>query len=581
MLPTNLYKKHKRMPRRIVLVCLISLLLMVACQTEAWAAKYSISIAKTAASPAVILTMGNVVAGTTLSYDITNLGTGGSVYRVAFTVPTGYTLAPAQAGDAPANWNSAALSNGNRTMTFATTQNGGSTIARNATKTFILRLSSAAVPALNQDGTVTLSSVVATYNNNRTAILNNPAASTWSVRSLAINSITAVDSVTGQQSTTPGGSITVTLSVTNRSTGNWTGIISIPQPPTVAVVWNIGGTTITPGPNPSITLNAGQTGNLVWTYAVGSACGGAGSSSGSVTFSVTGVRNNTNVATSVTAAVASNSVAIGCFTGTIALNPACLASGTNTTVAMTLQDGFLYQITGVTAPANPGFAGTAARTWVSGPTYIPGTTINAAGMITVTWVFTITGAAGQTFQFTGGTVTGTLQTAPTKPVTASITPSPVGTIVTPPTFPIPIATIASDKNKMVDVSWSFNSNLCNTVNQVAITVPAGWTYLDGSALITDTNTGIAYDDWNVATAGAVVTFTAGTSIPNSPLPGNGTFTLFFSQTPIVLVPTSYWFPVVVSDSVLGPLAPVNTRVDINPAGGSGLSPAGLWGEQVR
>ncbi len=578
MLQTN--KKHARMLKRTGLVFLVSLLLVAVYQTEAWAAKYSISIAKTTGAPAVILTMGNAVAGTTLSYDIKNLGTGGSVYKIAFTVPSGYTLDAAQAGDAPLNWNTATLSNGNRTMTFATAQNGGSTIPRNTTRTFILRLSSAAVPALNQDGTVALSSVVATYNNNRTATLNNPAGTTWSVRSLAIINITAVDSVTGLQSTTPGGSITVMLTVMNRSTGNWTGIISIPQPPTVAVVWNTGSTTVTTLSNPSITLNAGQTGNLVWTYAVGSACGGAGSPSGSVTFSVTGVRNSTNVATSVAAAVTSNSVAIGCFTGTISLNPTCLASGTNTTVTMTLNNGFAYNITGVTAPADPGFSGTATRTLVAPyPTYTS-TNIASGGTATVTWVFTITGAVppSKTYSFTGGAVNGTLQSAPVKAVTASITPSLIGTIVTPPIFPTPIATIPSDKNKMVDISWTFTNTLCNPVNQVAITVPAaGWTYLDGSAVIT--NAAVSYyDDWNVAMAGTVVTFTAGTSII---VGGSGTFTLFFSQTPTTTVPPSYVFPVVITDSVLGPQASIDTNVNIGPAGGAGMLPAGLWGEQVR
>jgi hypothetical protein len=241
---------------------------------------------------------------------------------------------------------------------------------------------------------------------------------------------------------------------------------------------------------------------------------------------------------------------------------------------MTLKNGFAYSITGVTAPANPGFSGPPPTgTWVSGPAYTS-TTVVSGGTANVTWVFTITGAPGQAYSFTGGTVTGTLQSAPTKPVTASITPSPAGNIVTPPVFPIPIAAIPSDKNEMVDISWSFANNLCNPVNQVAITVPAGWTYLDGSALIT--NAGTAYDDWSVAQAGSVVTFSGGTSII---VGGSGTFTLFFSQTPTT--PASYWFPVVATDSVLGPQAPINTRVDVGPAGGSGMSPAGLWGEQVR
>jgi hypothetical protein len=566
------------------LILFVSFLLVAIGHREAWAAKYSITIARTPSSPAVVLTMGNAIAGTMLSYDVTNRGTGGNLYQIDFTVPSGYTLAAATLpGDAPAGWTTAVLSNGNRTMTFATTQNGASTIPRNAMQTFILRLNSVAVPALIQDGTVALATVKATYDNGKAATLSNAASSSWSVKSLAVVGFTAIDSVTGQQATVPGGTLTVTLTLANRSTGNWTGIISVPQPPAVAAVWSTGNAAVTTISSPAISLNAGQTGNLVWIFAVGGACGGANSPSGSVTFSVTSARNGTNTATAVSATATSNSVAIGCFTGNIGPSQTCVTSGANITITMNLTNQFNNNIAGITAPADPGGSGTAARTRVSGPTFPGGTTAappppSPPPPLSVTWVYTITGAPGQTFLFSGGTVTGTLQAAPPKTVTASITPSPAGNIVSQPTVTPSPATIPSDKNRMVDISWSFDNKLCNPVSQVAIAVPAGWMYLDGSALIT--NNGAAYDDWSVNTAGSVVTFTGGTSIV-SPVTGvgNGTFTLFFSQTPNAQA--NYAFPVVITDSVMGPLPAVNTTVAVGAAAGSGMAPAGLWGEEIK
>ena len=61
-------KKHAWMLKRTASVFLVSLMLLAFYQTEAWAApKYSISITKTVGPPAVILTMGNTIAGTILS----------------------------------------------------------------------------------------------------------------------------------------------------------------------------------------------------------------------------------------------------------------------------------------------------------------------------------------------------------------------------------------------------------------------------------------------------------------------------------------------------------------------------------
>jgi hypothetical protein len=562
------------------LVLLAGIIHFALWHNQAWAT-YGFTIAVTP-NTAVALTMGDPMAGTILSYDIVNTGTSGNLYQMIFTVPVGYVLTTAVLpGDAPTGWTTATLSNGNRTITFSTNRRGAYTIPRNSTpRTFKLRLGTANVPTLALDTQVTLATVQARYTDRTYQTYNNPGNSAWWDRSLALLGFTAVDSLTGLQSSSPGRSLTVTLQVANRSLTQRT-ITAVPQPPTAAIVWASGNTTITTVSNPNVTLPAGQTGTLVWVYAIGSNCGVATPPTGSVSFGITSITGGASASSKtypVATPYSSNIVAIGCFTGTIGLAPSCLASGTNLTITMTLTNGYASNITGVTAAIVLG--GTATKTWISGPTY-SNTTITAGANITVRWVYRITGTAGQTFSFNAGVVQGNLVGPPPTPgLSASVTPSPVGSIITPPVITPAPATIPSDKNQMIAITWSFTDTLCNPVNQVAITVPAGgWqvsTALDGSpdasALITD-----AFDDWNVNQAGSTITFAAGTIMATTP--GNGKFTIIFSTVPSAQ--GNYIFPVAVTEAGTGNVTNVNTTVLIDVPAGSGIQPAGLWGEQIN
>jgi hypothetical protein len=475
---------------------------------------------------------------------------------------------------------------GGRTITFTYVGPGGSLILRNSgnTQIFILRLRSNSVPSLTQDGNVTPLSVKATWVNGHAATTYSTgnarlANSAWSVKSLAIVSLTAVDLVTGLPSTQPGRTLVVTLRVSNNSTGTANSVNMSIARPTAALVVTIGPLTGAWGANPAaFTINPGTTHDFTWNYTLSGSC--APAKAGSVTFTYTNVSVTSTPAgfSSQTVSNSSGSVPIGCFTGSIGLSTTCLSSGANVTITMTLNNGYGNDITGVTAAIVTG--GTAStKTLVAGPTYNPASrTIVAGGAGTVTWIYTITGLPPQTFFFNAGLVSGTLLPGPTT-VNANVANSPGGAIVTPPTIAVSPPTIPSDKNLMVDVTWSFTNSLCNAANQVAITIPAGWVVsttggtLDASAWVMDT-----FDDWTANPVGTTVTFTAGTPVPGLN-GGSADFTIFFTQVPVTL-PT-YTFPVVVTDSVTGPVPAFNTTVAIGAAAGSGINPAGLWGEQVR
>ena len=512
----------------------------------------------------VVVTMGDA-AGTQLIYRIrnanTNPDTGDSITKVEFNLNAPYTWSNTTA--APAGWQRTTLS----ATQIIFTAVSPTKIATGSSQDFTLILGT--IPSGAQDSTDLLRSVKSTYDDAKSDIMNNPASSAWKRKSLQVNSFTAVDSVTGLQASSPGRQLTVTLVVTNRSTLNWTGIVSVPQPPNTVIAWTSGSTTITTGSSPSLNLISGQTGTLTWTYTIGSNCGVVTPPVGSAYFSITNLKDSSNAVTSKP--VTSNTVAIGCFTGVIALSSTSISSGTNVTVTMTLRNGFAQSITAVGAMLATG--GTATSTFVSGsgPNY-SSTTIAAGATITATWVYTITGSAAQTYFFTGS-VSGTLQTVPTKAVNAVVNASAVGSIISPLTITATTSATA-DRYKTVSVGWDFTNTQPNPVKTVEITFPAGWVFGDGSCLIN--NAGTEVDDWTVGVAGSIVTFTAGTNM----IPGDtGKFIIIFSDIPAVQ--SGYIFPVKVTESAPGnPSTTINTTVNVGAAG-AGITSPGLWKEIIQ
>ncbi len=526
------------------------------CVPEAQAAK---SFTITLVNAPVVVTMGDP-AGTVLTYQIKNTNTGGdvgdSINQMEFNLNAPYAWS--NTTTAPAGWS---ITRPTTTkIIFAVTANTiPPKIAPGSTQNFSLVL--AAIPSGAQDSTALLRSAIATYDDTKSKILNNPASSSWTRKSLSIDSFTAVDSVTGQTASSPGRTLTVTLTVTNRSTSNWTGIVSNPQPPTTTIVWNTGSTTITTGSSPSINLNAGQTGTLTWTYTIGSSCTVANPPSGTVFFTVNNVRNSTSVATSKPGPFNTAVVNVGCFSAAISLGSSCAVSGENVTVTMTLTNRYGNNITGAVATLTP--SGTATKTYVSGPTPASVTVSSGGGTATISWVYTITGSPGQTYLFTGS-ATGTLQSTPTKSVSTPTATSATGMIQIPVTLPT-ITGFTTDRNQNVTVDFSFSNTLCaNAIKKVDITLPAGWVYQDSSVVID--NSGSTFDDWTSTISGSVVSFTAGTNLSVS---GQGDFVITFTQIPSTQ--GNSIFPMVLTEAAAGnPTVSTSATVAVG-APGPGLS----------
>lgn len=497
------------------LILLIGILL---CTSDAWAKKsFSTSLVNTP----VVVTMGDP-AGTSLTYRIKNTNTGGdlgkSINKMEFDLNAPYQWSATTV--APAGWSITTLTSTKIVFTV-TADTIPPKIATGSTQDFTLIL--AAIPSGAQDSTDNLKSVKATYDDGKPPINGSTAFTSWTRKSLSIDSFTAVDNATGLSASTPGSTLTVTLTVTNRSTSNWTGIVSNPQPPTATIALSPT-TTVTTSSNPSINLNAGQTGPLVWTYTIGSSCTVSNPPSGTVSFSVTNVQNSTNVATSKSST--SNTVDIGCFNAAFEPFNTCATSGDTMTVRADLTNKFGNDITSATPTLTTG--GTATMTRVSGPTPASTTVGKNGGIATVTWSYTITGNPGNTYFFTVS-ATGTLQSTPAKPVTTPVATSSAGSIFVPPSLQ-QATPITTDRFQMVTVLFTLTNSFCsNTIEKVGIGLPSNaWAYQDSSALIN--NSGAIIEDWTSTISGSTVSFTDGTPMGANGL-GSGNFSIAFTQIP--------------------------------------------------
>jgi hypothetical protein len=551
--------------KKTKIILLLAVVGTAFCVPKAWAAK---NFTITLVNAPVAVTMGDP-AGSVLTYQIKNTNTGGdsgnSINQMEFNLNAPYTWS--NTTTAPAGW-SITTRTTTKIIFTVTANTTPPKIATGSTQNFSLILG--AIPSGAQDSTDLLRSAIATYDDTRTKILNNPASSSWTRKSLSIDSFTAVDSVTGQTASSPGRTLTVTLTVTNRSTTSpWSGIVAVCSPASPCPGVTQSGISVSTGSSPSTSINAGLSGTLVWSYTIASSCGVANPPSGTVFFTVNNVRNSTSVATSKNGPYTTATVNVGCFSAVIAFGSgsSCAVSGETVDVKMTLTNQFGNNITGATATLTPA-APPATKTYVSGPTPASVSVSSGGGTATIDWFYTITGTPGQTYIFTGS-ATGTLQSSPTKSVSTPTATSATGKIQTAITLP-QITGFTTDRNQNVTVGFSFSNTLCaNAIKKVAIILPAGWSYLDSSALIT--NAGSTFDDWTSALSGSTVTFTYGTSMTYNNL-GSGDFVITFTQIPSTAA--TYTFPMVLTQDVAGdPTVSVSPdpTVKVDPPGaGAGL-----------
>lgn len=510
----------------------------------------------------IVSTPGDVVMqtpSTLVSVLVTNNGRSDNVNYLQFKLAGSYTWG---AITPPAGW-MANVSGG--TLTLTTTTNkipvGGS---------LTLNLTVGAIPQGCQDALneLWMSKIVANFDAGPPPVnLNSPSNFTWSRRSLLMSLAMNKNAVAADA---PYNTFNLTMTVTNRSSCSYSGIISVNNPPIQTLTATGFSVTQTSGPTPaSLTLASGQTGTIVWGYTVGyknvaTKCPQA--VGGTLTFSAY-VRSGNGLATSPS--VTSNVVSVGCFIATITA-PACAGPGSTISVVMTVYNmstayavNNLRNATLSKDTVNSTASGTAS---CGAATYPSPNTVGTLSSATITSSCTLPASAlvGQTYIFQGQ-VTGDLQSSPvqilTTPLGSSNTltfaSSAIGATVSP--------TTVNAGGYNVLLSWIVMNGGCggNPLNNVQITIPAGgWIYSSNASFVN------GIDDWTATTTGSpasLVTYGAGTTMP---LGGSGEFDILFGQIPAT--EGANIFSVQTTDTN-GAIQTIPTTVTVGPAAAGGAT----------
>lgn len=326
-----------------------------------------------------------------------------------------------------------------------------------------------------------------------------------------------------------GNLITVTMEVTNRSTSVQTSIE--PMSMTTASLDGANATLVT-SPTTTLTLNPGETGTFTWTYQA--------TAVGVINFTgQAGVLDYTDplnpVLVTSTEKILSNDVVIGPFTAQLRVDPLAITSGQVVTVTMTISNNSGSNLGNVT-PSALTFCGSADTPGaaLTGPTPAQIPSLKKGTSTEVTWTYTITGDPNETYCFEGSasTTSGGGQTTPdavTNPigvigqVVANVTPDSVG---------------SGSVNQ--EVCWTVGNTSGKDLDQVFITIPAGWVYSGTASGMRGDGGGSA---WTVTQNGSTIEFEAPNKASELPDGGTGEFCITFSQVPNVTGDTAYSFPV--------------------------------------
>ena len=553
------------------------LMIAVAMSTSAHAANgFSVS----ALSPTPQFDMGSTAQSVTFTVNNTSsLATGERIYIMRFRINSGSTFNAATA--APAGWTRTAFST--TSVTFQATDWTTSIVAQSS-MAFTLQLN---LRTTSPDVTENLRDARATFTldtnfgngitSNGTLTVNTPGS--WTLKSLQITSFQTTDtSGTPVSAIAAGASFRVVITVKNISSATQSNIVvaSSPTPPTQTRVgtWNspltnCSLTSTSPSP---LTLAAGASGTMTYT------CTTVASDNGTVVFT-TSVRNGTSTASSRLG----NSNTLTVSSVTLAWRPItpappnCLFSGNTATMTLRVTNSTAVTITNV-APS--GFtltpqngASTSAQT---GPAPASVASLAPAAFQDFVWTVVVT-----------GTVPVPPTTAPNILVSATATYTAGATTTTPPTNSTkfvddyvvninPTSSNASSANQ--ELTWTVTNRGCATVNSVAITVPAGWTFgTDGYSVVAD-STCADIDTWTLASTTFTAPNAAGqTKVSASPTFCDGNYSLLFSATPVTTGPST--FTVRVTDSN-GAFVDHTTPVTVNafdPTGPNLTNPS-TWRE---
>jgi len=261
-------------------------------------------------------------------------------------------------------------------------------------------------------------------------------------------------------------------------------------------------------------------------------------SSGTVRFDGSAWNGTVNV-TSPT--VRSNDVIIGDFTAQVSMSSAQVTSGQDVTVTLTATNNGSQTLAGIQPHIST--AGSATLTLVSGPTPASMGSLPPGSTASFSWVYTVTGSVGSTYQFTCSASSNTVST--------NSATSPTGLISAYSASVVP-GTIASGTTN-VSLSITIFNNGGSSLEKVKIQTPSGWGYQSASAPA----------GWQIKTKNnpVLVEF----KNKNNPIPpgSSESFTLVFSTVPTVTNLTPYDFPIEVKPKN-GPDGFIGVVVNVTP-----------------
>lgn len=488
-----------------------------------------------------------LVMGTTnnqITFRVTNNSTAGeAINRVRFNINTTYTSLPnPETFVAPTGWTCTRSSN---TRITCTASSATYYITPGTNKDFTFNINSVASTA---DRTDQLASAQGRFSGSRTYFNPNTTTSSWTWKALQMTLVPSSVNIGG------GCQFTLTMTITNRSTSNLTGVTSVNKPPST-INPSPSGVSLTTTSNPTnLTLNAGQTLTMVWTYTAGSTAGTIQLTACAATgASCTTTSGTTRTSSIVTTPVITISATSCTLTATIAVTPTCLFSGGTATFTMTVSNSTGSTVNNVIPSALTRIVtGSAAIGTFTGPAPASYASIANGTSQPFTWTATVAGNVNDTYAVSGnaqanGPITTSTATSTAQDVDGYLIS------VDPPSVN------ANSTNQ--ELTWRITNYGCTDVKQVRISIPSEW----GAASITDNyslvdqvnppnpSTTTIENLWTISGTNPTITFDAPTS-PNYVLPlisgtaQSGNFSLLFSSTPPSSTPATSIFTIRVTDT---------------------------------
>jgi hypothetical protein len=518
-----------------------------------------------------------VGSSATLTFRISNNSTTETMSRVRFYVTGSYTYFPNQTVTVPPGFTSCSLSSQVTVsnVTYYQRISCSGSLSSGSSQTIGFKIINLAT-STTTDRTDKLSNLTARFTTSGNYGYgtnyypsNSGYQGGWTWKALQITLVPSAASVGS------GCQFTLTMNVTNKTNSSIGNVASVVSPP--APVYT-GGASLSLIASPAnITVPAGASAPLVWTYTLNGPANGTAAFSACASASGTCTSTSGTTKTSSTVSSVPISIASGAscgFTTAISSSPTCLFSGGTAVFTMTVTNGTGGAAANVTPGAlTPVVTGAAQISSIVGPSpsSISSLPTGSTGMFT--WTAVVTGNANDTYAMTGNASAngGSLISS-----TATSTAQELGDYSV---LPSPPSTNASSSNQ--EIKWAIVNNACANINQVSIAVPAGWTVGDAYSSVTNSS-GTQVDSWS--TSGT--TFTSPSSADRiPPTAANGDFYILFSSTPSSA--GTYTFNVTITDDASPtPLTVTkSTVVTVNAfgSGGSGgpnSSSTAVWHENV-